>query len=126
MSVYDLNRAIHHIYIDRDRTYAFRRGDYGVLQRFDLSPDERQALTERDFPKLWALHVHPVLLFHLSAVLNPREWYIENVVPKIQDVPNMWYDYYHPRSPQPPVAAATETASAAATKTSQAETTKTS
>ena len=109
MSVYDLNRAIHHIYIDRDRTYAFRRGDYAVLARFDLSAEERQALTERDFPKLWALHVHPVLLFHLSAVLNPREWYIENVVPKIQDVPNMWYDYYHPRSPQPAVAEATKT-----------------
>jgi len=110
MSVYELNRAIDHIYIDRDRTYAFRARDYAVLDRFALTPEERQALTERDFPRLWALHVHPVLLFHLSAVLNPREWYIENVVPKIQGVPNMWYDYYHPRSPLPAVEEAAKTA----------------
>jgi hypothetical protein len=110
MSVYELNRAIHHIYIDRSRTYAFRDGDYAVLDRFDLAPEERQALTERDFPGLWALHVHPVLLFHLSAVLNPREWYIENVVPKIQGVPNMWYDYYDPRSAQPVAEEAAKTA----------------
>jgi hypothetical protein len=93
MSVYELNRAIHHVYIDRDKAIAFRGGDNTVLEPFDLSDEERDALSNRDFPKLWALHTHPVLLFHLSAVLNPREWYIENVVPKIQGVPNIWYDY---------------------------------
>lgn len=94
MSVYELNRAIHHVYVDRDKTMAFRSGDMSVLDEFDLTPEERAALEGRDFPKLWALHTHPVLLFHLSAVLNPREWYIEHVVPKIQGVPNIWYDYY--------------------------------
>jgi len=94
MSVYELNRAIHHVYVDRAKTMAFREGDISVLAPFDLTDDERNALINRDFPKLWALHTHPVLLFHLSAVLNPREWYIENVVPKIQGVPNVWYDYY--------------------------------
>jgi hypothetical protein len=97
MSDYELNRAIHHIYTDRELTTAFRKGDYAVLDGFALTKDERTALEARDFPKLWALHVHPVLLFHLSAVLNPREWYLENVVPKIQNVPNKFYDYYHPR-----------------------------
>lgn len=97
MSDYALNRAIHHVYTNRELTQAFRSGDYAVLDAFDLTAEERAALTTRDFPKLWALHVHPVLLFHLSAVLNPREWYLENVVPKIQGVPNKFYDYYHPR-----------------------------
>ena len=97
MSDYELNRAIHHIYTDKELTAAFRRRDFAVLDDFDLTLDERHALESRDFPKLWALHVHPVLLFHLSAVLNPREWYLENVVPKIKDVPNKFYDYYHPR-----------------------------
>ena len=97
MSDYELNRAIHHIYTDRERTVAFRRADFAVLDRFDLTAAERRALEDRDFPQLWALHVHPVLLFHLSAVLNPREWYLENVVPKIKGVPNRFYDYYHPR-----------------------------
>jgi hypothetical protein len=97
MSDYELNRAIHHIYTDRARTEAFRRADYAILDHFTLTGEERRALSERDFPALWALHVHPVLLFHLSAVLNPREWYLENVVPKIKNVPNKFYDYYHPR-----------------------------
>ena len=97
MSSYELNRAIHHIYIDRDRTMAFRDGDFAALDAFDLTAAEREALQSRDFAELWALHVHPVLLFHLSAVLNPREWYLRNVVPKIKGVPNRFYDYYHPR-----------------------------
>jgi len=97
MSRYELNRAIHHIYTNKELTEAFRRADYAVLEKFELVAEEREALTGRDFPKLWALDVHPVLLFHLSAVLNSREWYLENVVPYIQNVPNKFYDYYHPR-----------------------------
>ncbi len=96
MSSYELNKAIHHIYTDRDRTMAFRDGDFAILDRFGLDEDERAALVERDFPLLWAMHVHPVLLFHLSAVLNPREWYVREVVPRIRDIPNSWYDYYSP------------------------------
>jgi hypothetical protein len=96
MSSYELNRAIHCVYTDRDNAMAFRRGEYKVLDGFDLTAEEREALTGRDFPRLWALHVHPVLLFHLSAVLHPREWYMTEVVPKIQGVPNRWYDYYAP------------------------------
>jgi hypothetical protein len=98
MSDYDLNRAVHHIYINRDLTMAFRAGDYTVLDSFNLTAEERAALTTQDFPKLWALHVHPVLLFHLSAVLNPREWYLKNVAPKIKGVPNKFYDYYNRQS----------------------------
>ena len=96
MSSYELNKAIHRIYIDRDRTMAFRDGDHAVLEGFDLTEDERTALVQRDFPRLWAMDVHPVLLFHFSAVLNPREWYVSEVVPKIRGVPNSWYDYYAP------------------------------
>ena len=94
MSSYELNRAIHHIYTVRDRTMRFRDGDQSVLDGFDLDADERSALLGKDFPRMWALHVHPVLLFHLSAVLYPREWYLAEVVPAIQGVPNRWYDYY--------------------------------
>jgi hypothetical protein len=104
MSDYELNRAIHHIYTNRGPTMDFRSGNHEVLDRFDLTAEERAALVGRDFPKLWALHVHPVLLFHLSAVLNPREWYLDNVVPKIKDVPNKFYDYYHPRDAGPKAA----------------------
>ena len=94
MSEYELNRAIHHIYTDRELTKAFEAGDTAMLAGFDLGADERRALVEKDFPAMWALHAHPVLLFHLSAVLNSREWYLEEVVPKIKGVPNKYYDYY--------------------------------
>ena len=94
MSEYELNRAIHHVYTDRERTQAFRSGDFRALAPFDLSAAERAALEGRDFPALWALDVHPVMLFHLSAVLNPREWYLANVVPNIAGVPNKYYDFY--------------------------------
>jgi hypothetical protein len=98
MSEYELNRSIHHVYTNKDRTTAFRDWNYKALDAFDLSAEERAALEGRDFPKLWALNVHPVLLFHLSAVLNPREWYLAEVVPKIAGVPNKYYDFYSKRS----------------------------
>src|SRR5580658_10420715 len=96
MSDYELNRAIHHVYTDKGRTTSFRDGDFRELDGFDLTGEERAALEQRDFPKLWALHVHPVVLFHLSAVLNPRDWYLANVVPAIAGVPNKYYDFYPP------------------------------
>src|ERR1700685_2503682 len=94
MSEYELNRSIHHVYTNKERTAAFRDGNYAALDAFELSAEERAALEGRDFPKLWALHVHPVLLFHLSAVLYPREWYLANVVPNIKGFPNKYYDFY--------------------------------
>lgn len=96
MSVYDLNRAVHFIYIERENTVAFKNGDFSLLDDFDLTAEERTAIEQRDFVKLWSLHTHPIILFHLSAVLNPREWYMQNVVPKIAGVPNEFYDFYLP------------------------------
>ena len=105
MSAYELNRAIHTVYIHRDNTMAFRDGDFSMLAPFDLSPEEYAAIVERDFPKLWSLHAHPIILFHLSAVLNPREWYMQNVAPKIVGVPNQFYDFYSTaEEPAPAVA----------------------
>jgi len=94
MSEFALNRAIHHVYTDRERTVAFRAGEFGMLDAFALTPEERTALESRDFVALWSLDVHPVVLFHLSAVLNPREWYLANVVPHIAGIPNKYYDFY--------------------------------
>ena len=94
MSEYELNRCIHHVYTDRERTAAFRARDFRALDAFALEREERAALEGHDFPKLWSMNVHPVLLFHLSAVLYPREWYLTNVVPNITGVPNKYYDFY--------------------------------
>ncbi len=98
MPSYELNRAMHGIHIDKGKAVRFAAGDNSVLDEYDLTEQEREALATRDFPRLWALNAHPMILFHLSAVLNPREWYMQNVVPNIKGVPNIWYDYYRDAS----------------------------
>ncbi len=93
MSAYGLCKALHQIYIDREATLAARAGDFRKLDGLDLTPQERVAIETKDLVALYRLGAHPVLLFHFSAVLNPRETYIREVVPKIQ-LPNPFYDYY--------------------------------
>jgi len=100
MSVYGLCKALHQIYIDREATLAARAGDFRMLDGLDLTPQERAAIETKDLVALYRLGAHPILLFHFSAVLNPRETYIREVVPKIQDVPNAFYDYYRRRRPR--------------------------
>ena len=51
MSDYELNRAIHHVYTDRERTIAFRKGDYRALDAFDLTPEERTRARSARFPE---------------------------------------------------------------------------
>lgn len=93
-----LTQALHVMMLDRDRMMAFREGDDSVLPD-GLGADERQALTGRDMASLYRLGVHPLLVFHLSAVLYPREHYVRTVVPKIQGAANPFYDYYTRRCP---------------------------
>jgi hypothetical protein len=97
MSLYGVCKALHAVYIDREATIAFRAGDVSMLDGFDLTPEERAALVAKDLVTLYRLGAHPILVFHFSAVLNPRETYIREVVPNIQDVPNPFYDYYRQR-----------------------------
>ncbi len=94
MAVYDLCKALHHIYLHREATMAARAGDFACLDQFDLTAEERAAVEAKDLVALYRLGAHPVLIFHFSAVLNPRETYIREVVPNIQGVPNPFYDYY--------------------------------
>ena len=96
LSTYPLNKAIHRLYIDRASALAFKNGDLSVLDEFDLTEEEREAVVNHDFVALWRMHVHPVLLFHLAAVLYPREWYVNNVAPRLKGIPNAWGEYYSP------------------------------
>jgi hypothetical protein len=93
-AVYRLCKAVHHLYIDRAATMAIRAGDFTVLDRFDLTPEQRHAIEAKDLVALYRLGVHPLLLFHLSSVLNPRETYIREIVPQLKGLSNPFYDYY--------------------------------
>lgn len=94
----DLGRSIHAIVMDRSVAYAFRDGDVSVLDGFALEPAERAALEDKDFAAMYEMGVHPVLLFHLSALLFPRTHYVKHVVPQLQGLTNRFYDYYRTRS----------------------------
>ncbi len=98
MALYDLCKALHHVYLHREATVAARAGDFACLDQFDLAPEERAAVEAKDLVALYRLGAHPVLIFHFSAVLNPRETYIREVVPNIQGLPNPFYDYYAQRN----------------------------
>ena len=102
MALYDLCKALHAIYIDRERTLAARAGNFACLAKFNLSAEERAAIERKDLVSLYRLGAHPILVFHFSAVLNPRETYIREVVPRIQDVDNPFYDYYRRRRDRHP------------------------
>jgi hypothetical protein len=93
VAIYDLCKALHAIYIDRERTMAARAGDFSCLVQFKLTPAERTAIEQKDLVSLYRLGAHPILLFHFSAVLNSRETYIREVVPHIQGVHNDFYNY---------------------------------
>ena len=100
MSLYGLCKALHAVYINRDATMAFRAGDVSMLDGLDLTAEERTAIEAKDLVALYRLGAHPILVFHFSAVLNPRETYVREVVPNIQGVPNPFYDYYKRRTPR--------------------------
>ena len=102
MTVRELCATIHEITLDRTRALAYRDGDTSWLDSFPLDTDERAAFERKDLAELWRLGAHPIMLFHLSAILFGRAHYIENVVPKIQGVPNPFYDYYSSRYPDEP------------------------
>ncbi len=93
-AVYNLCKAVHAIYVQRDKALAYRDGDMRVLDPFTLTAEQRQALESKDLVTLFRLGVHPVLLYHLSVVLNSREAFVREIAPQLKGIPNPFYDYY--------------------------------
>ena len=97
----DLSRLVYRLVKSRESALAYRDGELSLdtLCGFgELDDAERDALVSRDLPRLYGLGTHPMLLFHLSAIVFGRAHYIRNVVPAIQETPNPYYDYYADRS----------------------------
>lgn len=85
--------ALHALLLDRDRMLAYAGGDDSVLPAA-LGPADRAALEQRDLAGLYRLGAHPLVVFHLSAILFGRSHYIRAVVPQIAGAANPFYDYY--------------------------------
>lgn len=54
---------------DRELREQFRSDPSPVLDRYDLKPEERRALEERDFKALYVLGVHPYSLSQLARLI---------------------------------------------------------
>jgi len=93
-----LSRALQRLVLDRDAALAFRDGDASAIDRYELEPDARRALLAKDIAGLYELGAHPVVLFHLSAILHTRAHFVREVVPAIQTARNPFYDYYRDRA----------------------------
>jgi protocatechuate 4,5-dioxygenase alpha chain len=55
---------------DRGLREQFKADETSVLDRYDLKPEERQAILDRDFKALYELGVHPYLLGQLSRLIH--------------------------------------------------------
>jgi hypothetical protein len=54
---------------DRQLRQLFQQNEAAVLDRYDLRPEERQAIEQRDFRKLYDLGMHPYLGGQLSRFI---------------------------------------------------------
>lgn len=91
-----LSEALHELILDKTRALAFCDGDRSAIPA-GLDDDDRELLERRDLVGLYRAGAHPLLVFHLSAILNDRSFYVRNVVPQLSGVPNWFYDYYNSR-----------------------------
>lgn len=54
---------------DRELRERFRADKAAVLDRYDLRPEEREAIEQADFRRLYTLGVHPYSLGQLSRLI---------------------------------------------------------
>ncbi|MFQ5682923.1 MAG: hypothetical protein ACE5HC_06585 [Candidatus Binatia bacterium] len=62
MSLYQLQKFIHHVNRDAEQRDQFRQEPTTFLSHYDLTDDEKKAVLEVDTRKLYRLGVHPLLL----------------------------------------------------------------
>jgi protocatechuate 4,5-dioxygenase alpha chain len=55
---------------DRQLREQFKEDEASVLDRYELKPEERRAILDRDFKALYELGVHPYLLGQLSRLIH--------------------------------------------------------
>ena len=78
MSLYNLQKFLFDINRDRDLQRQFRADRAGVLERYDLSDEERGALEAGDVGLIYVLGANGQLLMHFAAYLGmPWAEYIE-------------------------------------------------
>ena len=62
MSLYQLQKLMYEVNRNADRRESYRADSGAFLGRYDLTPEEKNAITKLDVRKLYQLGVHPLLL----------------------------------------------------------------
>jgi hypothetical protein len=70
MSLYQMQKFLFEVNRDRDLQRQFRAGSPGVLDRYELSAEERQALEAGDIGLIYVLGANGQLLMHYAAFLG--------------------------------------------------------
>jgi hypothetical protein len=70
MSLYQMQKFLFDINRDRDLQRQFREGPQAVLNRYDLSGEERHALESGDIGLIYVLGANGQLLMHYAALLG--------------------------------------------------------
>jgi len=70
MSLYQMQKFLFDINRDRGVQAEFRERSHTVLARYDLTPEERQAISEGDVGLLYVLGANGQLLMHYAAFLG--------------------------------------------------------
>jgi hypothetical protein len=70
MSLYQMQKFLFDINRDRDLQRQIREGPQNVLNRYDLSGEERRALETGDIGLIYVLGANGQLLMHYAALLG--------------------------------------------------------
>ena len=70
MSLYSLQKLLFHLNRDPQVKRRFEADLDGLLADYDLTGEEREAITGRDIGKLYVLGVNGQLLMHLSSQIG--------------------------------------------------------
>src|SRR5580692_9818159 len=70
MSLYQMQKFLFEVNRDRDLQRQMREGPQGVLDRYDLSAEERRALEAGDIGLIYVLGANGQLLMHYAAFLG--------------------------------------------------------
>ncbi len=62
MSRYQVDKLLRQVVVDEQVARAFRENPTAVLEGYDLSGEEREALLQLDYPALCGMGAHPFLL----------------------------------------------------------------
>ena len=94
MTLYHLSKLIYRLYVEGELRKRFREDPGAILDRFDLTEEEKRIVIEKDYVALYGLGVHPMLVAHYVSVTGGERRFLEEDVPRLRPLRNPFQDYY--------------------------------